>query len=140
MKNIFYREYYVPLKSNCNYIFRIMKITFLLMFIFTAGMLASEANSQNVKVTIAEKNMNVRQLLNEIEEQTDYLFIYNKEEVNLNRNIAIKAKNKPVSEILKNIFENTGIVYAMEGNNIVLMKEPFNAIILPKTWTTCEVE
>lgn len=128
MKNIFYREYYVPLKSNCNYIFRIMKITFLLMFIFTAGMLASEANSQNVKVTIAEKNMNVRQLLNEIEEQTDYLFIYNKEEVNLNRNIAIKAKNKPVSVILKNIFENTGIVYAMEGNNIVLMKEPFNAI------------
>ena len=50
----------------------------------------------------------------EIEKQTDYLFVYNVNEVNLKRNVKVNAQNKSVAEVLNKVFEGTDIYYAME--------------------------
>ena len=49
--------------------------------------------------------------------------MYDKQEVDINRKISVVAKNRPVSTVLKDIFTETDIVYAMAGNNIMLMKK-----------------
>ena len=123
MKNNLYRDLHILLKMNLNPIGRIMKITFLFLFVFITGVFATEANSQVAKVSISAEKMNVRELIDQIERQTDYLFIYNKKEVNLNRKVSIHVKDKPVAEILHDLFKDTGIIYAMQGNNIMLMKK-----------------
>ena len=122
MKNNLYRDFYIPLKLTNKHILRIMKITFASLFIFITGLFATEASSQVAKVSINSENIKIQALINQIEQQTDYLFIYNKNEVDLNRKVTVKAENKPVAEVLQNIFDNTDIVYAMQGNNIMLMK------------------
>lgn len=122
MKKNLYKGLYVPLKLNHKHILRIMKITFLLSFIFITGLFATEANSQVAKVSISAEETNIHELINQIEQQTDYLFVYDKNEVDLNRKVSVRAKNKPVAEILHNVFDNTNIIYAMQGNNIMLMK------------------
>ena len=78
MKNNLYRDFHILLKMNLNPIGRIMKITFLFLFVFITGVFATEANSQVAKVSISAEKMNVRELMDQIERQTDYLFIYNK--------------------------------------------------------------
>lgn len=99
-----------------------MKLTFISLFIFVSGVFAIEATSQTMRVSIVAKNISTQELMQEIEKQTDYLFVYNKNEVNLNRKVTVNATNKTVAEVLKKVFEQTDVVYAMEGSNIMLMK------------------
>ena len=99
-----------------------MKLVFVYLFIFVSGVFATEATSQTTRVSIVAKNISTQELMQEIEKQTDYLFVYNKNEVNLNRKVTIQATNQTVIEVLNKAFSQTDIAFAMEGSNIMLMK------------------
>ena len=117
MKNILYQESIVEIK----HLFHIMRITALALFIFAGTAFATESYSQVMKVTVVANKISTGKVINEIEKQTDYLFVYNVDEVNLQRTIQINAENKSVAEVLNKVFENTNIYYAMEGKNIMLI-------------------
>jgi TonB-linked SusC/RagA family outer membrane protein len=119
MKNILYQESIVEIK----HLFHIMKITALILFIFAGTAFATETYSQVMKVTVMADKISTGKVINEIEKQTDYLFVYNVNEVNLKRTVQVNAENKPVAEVLKEVFEGTNIYYAMEGKNIMLMSK-----------------
>lgn len=119
MKNILYQESIVEIK----HLFHIMKITTLILFIFAGTAFATESYSQVMKVTVVADKISTGKVINEIEKQTDYLFVYNVNEVNLKRTVQVNAENKPVAEVLKEVFEGTNIYYAMEGKNIMLMSK-----------------
>ena len=127
MKNILYRGSFVPLKPQFKHIFRIMKLAFMCLFVFVSGLFATEASSQTARVSIVANSISTKDLIREIEKQTEYLFVYNKNEVDLNQTVTINADNKTVAEILNKTFGNTDIVYAMEGSNIMLMKKESKA-------------
>lgn len=99
-----------------------MRNTVLALFAFAGTLFATNPSySQTMKVTMKSNNMTVGKVINEIEKQTDYLFVYDESEVNMKRNVKVNAQNTPVAEVLKELFEGTGIYYAMEGKNIMLM-------------------
>ncbi|MDR3194376.1 MAG: TonB-dependent receptor [Tannerella sp.] len=100
-----------------------MKIHLLLLFMCCTGLYATNAYSQDTKVTIVKHSVTLKEILYEIEEKTDYLFLYNQEEVDLTRKVSLKAKNKWLSDVLSDLFGNTDVRYVVEGNNIVLMKQ-----------------
>lgn len=118
MKNNLYQEFIVPFKHS----FRVMRNAFLALFLFVGTTYATESYSQNMRVTVVSSGISTAQVLSEIEEQTDYLFVYDVNEVNLDRNVNVRAENRPVSEVLDEVFEGTDVDYAMEGKNIMLMK------------------
>ena len=60
-------------------------------------------------------------MINEIEKQTDYLFVFNVKDINIKRNVKVNAKDKAVNEVLNDIFKDTGIRHAIEGKNIMLI-------------------
>jgi TonB-linked SusC/RagA family outer membrane protein len=101
---------------------RIMKITLTLLFLCVTGLFASELKSQMARVNISMKNVIMRTVLDEIERQTDYLFLFSPEDVDMGRKTSVVAKNQPVAQVLSSIFRDTDISYAMEGNTIFLMK------------------
>jgi len=86
------------------------------------GLFAENTHSQEMKVNIVSQNAPLKEVLQEIEEKTDYLFLYNKDEIDLTRKTSVNARNKKVSNVLVDIFNNTDISYKMVGNNIVLIK------------------
>lgn len=114
---------YALLLSNFKHIFRVMKLTFLLFLLCISSVWANKANSQTTKVNILAENMHMKDIISQIESQTDYLFVYNYENVDLSRKVSLRASNIPVAEVLKILFKNSDVVYAMEGNNILLMKD-----------------
>jgi len=118
MKNNLYQEFIVPFKHS----FRVMRNAFLALFLFVGTTYATESYSQNMRVTVVSSSITTGQVLSEIEDQTDYLFVYDVNEVNLDRNVNVRAENRPVSEVLDEVFEGTDVDYAMEGKNIMLMK------------------
>lgn len=118
MNYILYRQFILEIK----HIFRIMKITIVALFTCIYTLFAVEANSQNAKVSIQANGFSVQKVISEIEKQTDYLFVYDKNEVNVNRKVSVNVNNESVSEVLSKIFEGTGVTYKVVGKNITLIK------------------
>ena len=105
---------------------RAMKLTCALLFSATMGVFAT-GNAQTMRVNIQANNVSTAKILSEIEKQTDYLFVYNENEVDLNRKISVDAVNETTAEVLSIIFAGTDIVYAIEGENIMLMQKKSDA-------------
>ncbi|MCD8044268.1 MAG: SusC/RagA family TonB-linked outer membrane protein [Tannerellaceae bacterium] len=103
---------------------RIRMITFI--FIVLSGLQPLTLFAQNSKVSLDAQGTLLKDILGEIEKQTEYLFIYNPTEVDLNTRTSVTVQNKAVSEVLNNIFNKTGITYHVEGNNIMLAKQDEN--------------
>lgn len=118
MNYILYRQSIREIKHT----FRIMKITIVALFTCIYTLFAVEANSQNTKVSIQANDFSIQKVISEIEKQTDYLFVYDKNDVNVSRKVSLTANNESVSEVLNKIFEGTGVTYKMVGKNITLIK------------------
>lgn len=103
-------------------IFRIMRISTFLLMLCVFCSYAGNAHSQNAKVSIHMNNVKLDKILNEIENQTDYLFIYNNQ-VDINKIISVKVKNEAVAQVLDRILSGTGINYELEGTHIILTTE-----------------
>ena len=103
-----------------------MRITTFLLLVCVFCTFAENTHSQKAMVSINKKNVQLETVLNEIEHQTDYLFIYNNQ-VNVNKKVSLKAKNQPVSKVLEELLADSGITYSVEGNHIVLGKQTMAA-------------
>lgn len=99
-----------------------MRISTFLLMVCVFCSYAGNAHSQNVKVSIRMNNVKLDKILNEIENQTDYLFIYNNQ-VDINKITSVKVKNEAVAQVLDKILSGTGINYELEGTHIILTTE-----------------
>lgn len=122
MRKISLLRHYCPKSFVSKQTLLTMKITLFLLLFISFQAYSSDGHSQNVKISIPHAKMKVSDLLSTIESQTEYLFVYNKKNVDIRRTVDVEANNKAVSEILDEVFEGTELKYVMEGNNIVLTK------------------
>lgn len=117
MKNSLYQKLFIENKQ----LFRIMKIIVYVCFLCVGNLLAIGSYAQTAHVTIVSNHITIGQVINEIEKQTDYLFVFNVKDINIKRNVKVNAKDKAVNEVLNDIFKDTGIRHAIEGKNIMLI-------------------
>jgi TonB-linked SusC/RagA family outer membrane protein len=102
---------------------QIMKLSTLLIFVSMVWVSASEARSQGSRVNLNLSGKSLAETLTTIEQQTSYLFFYNKKEINVDKPISLSVSNAPVSEVLTSIFDGTDINYVMVKDYIVLSKK-----------------
>lgn len=122
MRNISLMGLFYPKSLEIKQLLRTMKTTLILLLFVTFQAHCADSYSQNAKVSIAHAQLKVGQVLAKIESQTEYLFVYNKKNVDVRRTVNVDADNKSVAEVLNEVFESTDIKYVMEGKNIVLTK------------------
>ena len=108
-------------------IVRIMRISLFLLFVCVCQLMAEEAGAQNVGIKLSRNSMTIRQLIKEIEAQTDYLVVFRNQDVDVNKVISFKQQKTKVSDlnkisledVLKNSFEGTNIKYVFDGSYIL---------------------
>lgn len=123
MINILCPTFFVPKNHKTNHFGRIMKLTGFLFLSVAFSMLAGNTHSQNAKITINKQQVAISEVLNSIEEQTDYLFLYNKKNVDVNRLTSVKADGEAVSGVLSEVFAGTGVIFQLEGKHIILTRK-----------------
>lgn len=99
--------------------FRSMKIASVLLFASAFCLFAENTYSQHARVSLNQRNVQLENVFEEIENQTDYLFVYNKN-VNVNRKVSVRESNVPLKNVLENLFKGTDVNYAVEGSYIIL--------------------
>ncbi|WP_462362081.1 TonB-dependent receptor [Parabacteroides johnsonii] len=128
MKKLFLSESLPKKDSGRKQICRVMKLTASFLLLCSCFAFAGHANSQNAKVSLNKTKVQLQEILNEIEEQTDYLFISNRD-VNLKQKVSVSAKDESVQEVLSEVLKNTGLTFKVEGVNIILSSSTgFNII------------
>ncbi len=82
---------------------RILKMTSLFFLSCAMCAQAETVSSQSIRITLNKNNVRLENILNDIESQTNLLFIYNKN-VNVNRKVSVNAENISLQEVLQNLF------------------------------------
>lgn len=90
---------------------------FLLPF---AGVLAQD---ERVTVKLYMTGVSMKNVMNEIEKQTGFLFLYTND-IDTTRPVTIRVDARPLDEALSQLFRNTDIAYKISKPNIVLTKRP----------------
>ena len=82
---------------------RAMKLTCALLLSTTMSVFAT-GNAQTIRVNIQANNVSTAKVLSEIEKQTNYLFVYNENEVDVSRKTSVHAVNETTAEVLSALF------------------------------------
>ena len=104
-------------------ILRIMKLTLGLLLLIIVQGWAINSYSQKVVVNLDLKNVNIIKVLDEIEKQTDYYFLFNYEQIRSDKKIDIKLSNSKIDEVLNKILEGTGLNYSIKNRQIVISND-----------------
>ena len=97
---------------------RVLKMTSLFFLSCAMCAQAETVSSQSIRITLNKNNDRQENILNDIESQTNLLFIYNKD-VNVNKKVSVKAENISLQDVLQNLFDNN-VSFKIEGSYIVL--------------------
>lgn len=106
-------------KSLFYQILRKMKLTLLLLFVTVLTGIAADSYSQSTKLTLKLENVRIEDLLNKIEDQSQFRFFYN-EEINLDKKVSIDVSTENISNILEKIFADKSVHYEIIGRQIIL--------------------
>lgn len=102
-------------------IWKVMRLSLCFILFFMAQSWAVESFSQEVRLTMNMKNVKVIDVLNKIENETDYFFLFNQKLVNVDRIVNVEVKQEKVEEILSHLFEGTNVDYIVKDRQIVLV-------------------
>lgn len=94
-----------------------MKLSLALLFVFTMQV---HAESFAQKITIVKKNVRLADVLKSIEQQSHYLFFYNRALIDKAGTVDVKLKNVTVEEALESCLTQKQLGYAIVKNTIVI--------------------
>ncbi len=104
-------------------ILRIMRLTLGLLFALALQGWATSAYSQKTVLNLDMKNVKIVDVLEEIEDQTDYYFLFNYEQINADKRISVNLTNAGIEETLNSVLQGTGLKYAIKDRQIVISKD-----------------
>ena len=96
-----------------------MKLTSLLLLVSVFSIQAN-SYSQKVKVTLRLDNVEITELFEKIEKETKYKFLFNHEEINLNRIVSVNVESEPLSNVLHDLFAQSSTTYVVRNKQIIL--------------------
>ncbi len=100
-------------------LFLTMRLSLILLFTCLMQVSAS-VYSQSAKFTFEVNNKTVVDVLNLIEQQSEYRFFYQNEQIDINRKVALSVEDRTVEEILTELFENKDVTFKIQDKLIVL--------------------
>ncbi len=100
---------------------RIMRLTIACLLIACLHVSASGYSQDNVTLNL--KSVELRKALITIEKKTDYRFLFNENLIAHKPKVDINVVEAPVTQVLDQLLENTGLTYKVLNNKLVVLKE-----------------
>ena len=101
----------------------VMRLSILFFFISIAFAMAESSYAQVTEISLSAHNQPIETVLDAVENQTDFSFVYDSKLVNTTRRVTVDVKNKNIFDILNQMFSGSDVVYTVINNKIILSKE-----------------
>lgn len=106
----------------------VMRISLILLFSVILQLSAENGYAQRTRIPISINNASIEQVLNKIEESSDFVFLYNDKTIQTDRIVTVRNKNGKITDILNEIFRGTNIVYTVIDKQIILSTNKLNVV------------
>lgn len=105
--------------GNVKTLWRVMKLTMLisLCFVITA---AGNTYSQATKLNLKLSGSTVKAVLNQIEMKSDYIFLYNSNELDENRKLSINMEDATIEQVLNEVLKSQNLKYSILDRQIII--------------------
>lgn len=111
------REKILYLPSNIG---GIMKLTTMIMLLTVANLFANGSYSQTAKISLDMRDASVKEVLETIEDNSEYFFAYSSKLIDVDREVNVDANNSKISGVLDVVFSGTDVEYTVFDRQIVL--------------------
>lgn len=99
---------------------RVMRIGLFLLFVLVAQLHAESLYSQNTVINLKLENATVEQVIDKIEKETDFSFLFTDKSVDIDWKVSVDARNKNINELLETLFGDTNVQYRIVDKQIIL--------------------
>ncbi|WP_183307650.1 SusC/RagA family TonB-linked outer membrane protein [Dysgonomonas hofstadii] len=109
--------------ANTSLAQRVMRI---MIFLFLVGMGISHASntySQSTKLNLDLRNKTIKEVFSEIEKSSEYIFLYNDENLDITRKVSVNIHNQTIDKILDQIFKNTNNTYYISDRQVFISEK-----------------
>ncbi|WP_293710556.1 TonB-dependent receptor [uncultured Parabacteroides sp.] len=100
-----------------------MKLSVFLLVCSIGLAQATGSYAQKATVNLEIRNQTVKEVLDEIEQQSDFSFFFNIKHVDLNRKVSVVAKKSDIFKVLETVFAGTDVRYSVVDRKIILSTE-----------------
>lgn len=98
----------------------IMRNAVLILLISAFQVFATGSYSQTAQLSLKMKDVTIKEVLTEIENQSEFYFLYNSELIDVTRKVDISVKNEKVNDILSRLFSDNEVNVSISDRHIVL--------------------
>ena len=105
-----------------------MRISLALLFAVVLQLSAENGYAQRTRLSISMNNASIEQVLNKIEETSDFVFLYNDKTIQTDRIVSVSNKSGKILEVLDEIFRGTNITYTVVDKQIILSTNKMNIV------------
>jgi TonB-linked SusC/RagA family outer membrane protein len=102
-------------------IIRVMKLTLFLTILTISQLWATESYSQKTRLNLKLEEVKISDVLKEIENQSEFYFLYSPKLIDVERKVSVDAKNESIKDILINIFDGE-VKFVVYDRQIILSK------------------
>jgi TonB-linked SusC/RagA family outer membrane protein len=100
-----------------------MKLTFVISLVAVLQTWAAVSYSQTTTLSINLKNATVQAVLQQVEDQSEFYFLYSRSVINVDRIVDVQLKEAKITEVLNALFNESDVAYKVDGRQIVLSKK-----------------
>lgn len=97
-----------------------MRISLILLFAVVMQLSAENGYAQRTVASFSMSNVSIEQVLDKIEQTSDYVFLYNDKTIQTDRIVSVNNRSGQILEILEHIFQGTNIAYTVVDKQIIL--------------------
>src|SRR6187402_2573894 len=97
------------------------KIQVSLLLLLIACMELHATGFAQVKINLQLKESSLKQLLDEVEKQTDYRFVYHTGTLPEDKKVSIHVTNASLDEVLTKAFAGIPVTYTVKDDNLVVI-------------------
>ncbi len=124
MKNFWFTVH--PIKNGwTKKLILTMKLTIFILFLSLMQVSAS-VYSQATKFTFKYENKEIAEVLREIEDNSKFRFFYLREQVDVERQVSISAKEATVEQILDELFKGKDVRYELMNDFLIVLSKGGN--------------
>ena len=98
-----------------------MKLTALIFLITSLSLMAGESYSQETRISLNMRNVQIKDVLLKIENSSEFFFIYNNQLIDVDRNVSINVNNEKISTVLRDVFQDQKVEFQLADRKIVIV-------------------
>jgi len=106
-----------------------MKLTLIFGLLVISQAFALKTYSQKTTLNLTMEDASIKEILKEIENKSEFYFLYNDNLINVSRKTTINVSNMKIQDILSELFSGQNINYLVKDKQIVLSPLPLEGTI-----------